>query len=302
MKFSTAAAFVATFLSAVIFAPADAVEENTGLRHLMGKKGRRSRNDMMMGGQGMEDKSSMMMGGGSDSGDASMFNLLVTNLAYQQPLSPFFVLVHSSETMPLFKYGMRASPQLAQLAEDGNPASLVELYEDMDGVCEAKVSSKQAHKLVNGKILRCFAYMHSVFTYFLLCTLLTFNMQAFADENAPYMAGDTASIPVTLGNGCDYVTIASMAINTNDCFVALNSVKIGKGEEYYLNGLDSGSEANDELCANIPGPACAMDSGNGSTDGEGFVHVHRGFHGVGNLAAANYDWRNPMARVYVEEA
>ena len=126
MKFSTAAAFVATFLSAVIFAPADAVEENTGLRHLMGKKesrGRRSRNDMMMGGQGMEDKSSMMMmGGGSDSGDGSMYNLLVTNLAYQQPLSPFFVLVHSSETMPLFKYGMPASPQLAELAEDGSPA------------------------------------------------------------------------------------------------------------------------------------------------------------------------------------
>ena len=145
MKFTTSA-FVATFLSAAVFAPADAVEENTGLRHLMGKKesrGRRSRNDMMMGGQGMEDKSSMMMmGGGSDSGDGSMYNLLVTNLAYQQPLSPFFVLVHSSETMPLFKYGMPASPELAELAEDGSPASLVAMYENMDGVCEAKVSPK----------------------------------------------------------------------------------------------------------------------------------------------------------------
>ena len=110
---------------------------------------------------------------------------------------------------------------------------------------------------------------------------------------------------MTWRNGCDYVTIASMAINTNDCFVALNSMKIGKGEEYYLNGLDSGTEANDELCANIPGPACAMmDSGNDMEPlpSEGLVHVHRGFHGVGDLAAAGYDWRNPMVRVYVEEA
>lgn len=118
MRFTTAI-FITTFLSTASFGPADAVEENTGLRHLMGKKesrGRRSRNDMMMGGQGMEDKSSMMMmGGGSDSGngDSSTYNLLVTNLAYQQPLSPFFVLVHSSETIPLFNYGMPASSQLA---------------------------------------------------------------------------------------------------------------------------------------------------------------------------------------------
>ena len=101
----------------------------------------------------------MMMGGGSDSGDGSMYNLLVTNLAYQQPLSPFFVLVHSSETMPLFKYGMPASPELAELAEDGSPASLVAMYENMDGVCEAKVSPKQVHALANGMILRQFAYI-----------------------------------------------------------------------------------------------------------------------------------------------
>ena len=145
MKF-VATAFIAAFLSTISVGPADAIEEKASLRRLMGKKesrGRRSRNDMMMGGQGMEDKSSMMMmGGGSDSGDDSMYNLLVTNLAYQQPLSPFFVLVHSSETMPLFKYGMPASPELAELAEDGSPASLVAMYENMDGVCEAKVSPK----------------------------------------------------------------------------------------------------------------------------------------------------------------
>jgi hypothetical protein len=34
-------------------------------------------------------------------------------------------------------------------------------------------------------------------------------------------------------------------------------------------------------------------------NGEGFVHVHRGMHGVGDFKAAARDWRNPVARVQV---
>ncbi|CAN0304355.1 unnamed protein product [Ectocarpus fasciculatus] len=34
--------------------------------------------------------------------------------------------------------------------------------------------------------------------------------------------------------------------------------------------------------------------------GEEFIHVHRGFHGVGpDLLEANYDWRNPVAEVFI---
>ena len=61
-----------------------------------------------------------------------------------------------------------------------------------------------------------------------------------------------------------------------------------------------GTEANNELCANIPGPACDMESGNlEDGPGEGFIHVHRGFHGVAELSEANYDWRNPVAEVFI---
>lgn len=51
----------------------------------------------------------------------------------------------------------------------------------------------------------------------------------------------------------------------------------------------------------MPGPACPPDSGNlrAAEDGEGFIHVQRGVHGVGDLAAADYDWRNPVAEVVV---
>jgi hypothetical protein len=37
-------------------------------------------------------------------------------------------------------------------------------------------------------------------------------------------------------------------------------------------------------------------------NGEGFVYVHRDIHGIGDLAADQYDWRKPMMRVVVSEA
>ena len=68
----------------------------------------------------------------------------------------------------------------------------------------------------------------------------------------------------------------------------------------------TGTETNNELCTHIPGPACPMDSGNAQAGpGEGFIHVHRGFHGVavddpeGGLTEAGYDWRNPVAEVFI---
>ncbi|CBJ48908.1 conserved unknown protein [Ectocarpus siliculosus] len=61
------------------------------------------------------------------------------------------------------------------------------------------------------------------------------------------------------------------------------------------------TESNNELCTHIPGPACPADSGNMEDGpGEEFIHVHRGFHGVGpDLGEANYDWRNPVAEVFI---
>ena len=94
-----------------------------------------------------------------------------------------------------------------------------------------------------------------------------------------------------------------MAINTNDCFVGAAGILLEDGLELYLPGLDAGSEENNELCNSIPGPACAdIDTDNvRSGNGEGFVHVHRGFFGVGpDLSQVGYDWRNPMLKVEVE--
>ena len=57
---------------------------------------------------------------------------------------------------------------------------------------------------------------------------------------------------------------------------------------------DAGTEENDELCTSIPGPACGGTGLEASGNGEGFIHVHRGFFGIGDLEQAEYDWRNPV--------
>ena len=63
----------------------------------------------------------------------------------------------------------------------------------------------------------------------------------------------------------------------------------------------AGTEDNNELCTHIPGPACDATSGNAEAGpGEGYVHTHRGVHGVSaDLPAASYAWLNPAAEVYI---
>lgn len=170
-----------------------------------------------------------------------------------------FFVMVHDDSAKLFEFGYPSSPELAFLAENGSPMMLMEKFGSMDGV-------------------------YSVANH---------------NEGFPYFGGDSTEIEVTVNRYFPYVTIASMAINTNDMFVAINGEMLFPGDTLYLQGLDAGSEDNDELCANVPGPACPGDSGNGSTDGEGFVHVHRGIQGVGDLSASMYDWRNPVVKVDV---
>ena len=134
--------------------------------------------------------------------------------------------------------------------------------------------------------------------------------------DGPLQPGDDKKITVKVNDYYDRVTIASMAINTNDCFVSMNGVQVNEGQILDLPGLDAGSEENNELCTSIPGPACSSNSRNvRSHNGEGFVHVHRGFHGINEgkhlenplddgangkpISAVGYDWRNPLMRVRI---
>ena len=68
----------------------------------------------------------------------------------------------------------------------------------------------------------------------------------------------------------------------------------------FVPAYDAGTEINDESCDSIPGPVCGGEGMSGE-DGEGFVSVHRGIHGVADLPAETYDWRNPVASISIRK-
>ena len=192
--------------------------------------------------------------------------LKLTNLAYKQPFGTLFVMVHNAEAELLFEFGWPSSPALAMLAETGSPMQLLQKYEGATGVFSVV----------------------EIDDFRPLCS------QEFCKDNI-------AEIQVTTTVDFPLVTIASKAVNTNDCFVAILGLMVNEAKTVFLDGLDAGSEENNENCISIPGPACALVEGNvASGNGEGFVHVHRGFHGIGTLVdEPGYDWRNPMMKVEV---
>lgn len=127
-------------------------------------------------------------------------------------------------------------------------------------------------------------------------------------SGAPYFGGDTLEILIQTSRRYPLVTIATMLINTNDGFTAINGLNLNPDDIcnsiVTVPAYDAGTEENNELCASIPGPACDASSGNvASGNGEGFVFVHRGFFGIGDeLLQSGYDWRNPVMMVEVSEA
>ena len=184
--------------------------------------------------------------------------LKITNLSFNQPLSPMFVVVHNADAVPLYTLGGPASVALSILAENGDPTPLAEAYANQEGV-----------------------FFSGIY-----------------DEGAPWDGGGQIFITFPYRDTYPYITIAGKALNTNDGFVALNAVRIFPGLVINVPVYDAGSEINNENCTSIPGPACPADTGNvRSGDGEGFVHVHRGFFGIGDLPPYIYDWRNPLIRV-----
>lgn len=188
--------------------------------------------------------------------------LTITNETFDQPFSPFFVMVHNSNAEKMFVRGQAPSDELANLAENGDPSLLVEYYtSNNEGV-------------------------NSVTSF---------------SEGAPFFGGTIFQIEVDVTEEFPLVTIGAMTINTNDGFVSLNGVHLYDGQVIDVEGLDAGSEENNELCEAVPGPACASINTDNirSGNGEGFVHVHRGFFGIGDLNRTDFDWRTPMMRVSV---
>lgn len=187
------------------------------------------------------------------------YEVTITNLTRGQIFSPILVASHRGG-VELFKLGDPASDELAALAEGGDIGPLTK-------------------SLMNNRRVR-----------------------EVADSGGPLVPGESVTVKVSARGGAKYISLASMLVITNDAFVALNGVRAPMNSltsTYFAPAYDAGSELNDELCANIPGPGCGGEGGSPNEDGEGYVHTHAGIHGIGDLAPADYDWRNPVAAIHV---
>lgn len=201
-----------------------------------------------------------MQASASDRGHDRAYHVSITNVTSGNQFTPVLAVVHSP-AVALFDLGAPALEELATLAEGGDTAPLQALLEGLEEVSMAATTPGPSMGL----------------SY----------------------AGESVEFEVSAAPRHQVMSFAAMILPTNDSFVALDSVALpSRGSvTYYAVGHDAGSEANDELCVHIPGPTCGEDGG--SPDGEGFVHVSSGIHGIGDLPEEIYDWRNPMAKVVI---
>jgi len=201
-----------------------------------------------------------LIGTSSYGGERERFyELTVTNMTKGQTFTPILVLTHR-RGVSLFTPGSPASMALAALAEAGDTGPLTEMMSMNPGVRDIVTS------------------------------------------DGLLFPGETKTIMIPQSERYRYISIAAMIIPTNDGFIALNGVQApagGNAVMYLSPAYDAGSEMNDELCDNIPGPVCGGVAIS-EEDGEGYVRIHEGIHGIGSLDESIYDWRNPVARIVIQ--
>ena len=209
------------------------------------------------------------------------YAVTITNLTDGQPLTPPTLAVHRAAT-DLFTVGDPASPAVAQVAENGNPA-LLETALEADKHVLAVVSSDSPPIVP-------------------------------ADTPGSAMFPDSVSLTITGERGAKYLSWVSMLICTNDGFTGLDAVRlpkrVGDTVSVATDAYDAGSEINTEDFADIVPPCQGFigvssdDPGTGTSDptlAENGVIVHHGGVGGGvDLDPGVHGWTDPVALVEIE--
>ncbi len=198
----------------------------------------------------------------------------ITNTT-SQPVSPPLLVSHDGSFAPFF-VGEAASPELTLLAEDGSAAQLADVARAAEGVYGVAVA--------DGGL-------------------------------AP---GTSVTLEIAAGEGA-VLTLVTMLVTTNDALVVWSAyahdgmmsmdsmepmddmmAKQGVKNDGVVRVYDAGTEANTELCAHIPGPPCGNKGARVVEGAEGFVGLHGGILGVGDLDPRMYGWLHPVLEVAVE--
>lgn len=194
------------------------------------------------------------------------YEVTIRNLTRNQIITPPVVVTHKS-SVSLFSIGEESSPELAALAEDGNPVPLLETLMTLTGVYDSAIG-------------------YGVIP-----------------------PGQSTTASVTSTYGYIYLSVVGKLATTNDAFFAVSGIQIPfprsiffpspRSKTVTAPAYDAGSEANSELCEFIPGPPCASHFVHDPSEAEGFIYISNGIQGIGDINAAESDWRNPVARVTI---
>lgn len=202
-----------------------------------------------------------------DSNYDRTYTISVTNLTANQPLSPLAVLGHNSHYQ-LFTLGSAATQALEMLAEGG----------DNSAVLAIRNSSR--------------------------------NVGYSASGSGVILPGSSDTVTLTMNRfTASRVSVASMLVNTNDAFVGETKVRVsqlGVGESVTMNMTvwDSGTEANAETAATVPGPAGGGEGFNSTRDDSDKVSFHAGVvsqdDGLAtSVLKANHRFLNPGAKLTI---
>lgn len=185
----------------------------------------------------------------------------ITNLTANQIFSPPIVVAHREGT-GLFDPGTAATPELAQLAENGDNLPLTSLLMS-DPLTVDLVAAKSG--ILPGQSASF--------------TLTVGGRPAQLSAAGMLVSSNDAFF------GLDSIEVPKMK----------------KGAvTVYAPAFDAGSEANSENCAFVPGPPCDAGPVHDPAPAEGFVHVGNGIRGIGGVPAGVYDWKNPVAQIVIE--
>jgi len=169
------------------------------------------------------------------------------------------VVIVHNEDFRLFTFGEPAIPELAALAEDGDTGLILELPSTVPSVWRTAVAA------------------------------------------GPILPGTSVTVEVAVRENFRYLSVAGMLASSNDAFFAVRGETVPAVGERVVEAeaYDAGSEENRESCEHIPGPPCGNPFIRNTAGAEGYVHVHAGIHGIGDLAPEEFDWRNPVAEVVI---
>lgn len=166
-------------------------------------------------------------------GNSAVYTVQITNLTNAQPFSPVAIVLHEPG-YHAFVDGEPASVALEELAEGGSNVSLMD----------------DARSSIN--------FLDVVSTSGPVPPKSVSAMQTLV---VPELDADDLRL-----------TVVTMLVNTNDAFTALNAVDVSNMEvgdiaTFSAPTWDSGTEANTETAATIPGPAAQAAGGGGAAAG-----------------------------------